>query len=262
MASQFHNLAVSSLTCCSTALRASSSGLDGNHQLRDGPRSIPRLARAKTLNLARPITRPRFLRRPRTWFSRSRLILTSSSARLASSALTEVVLSISLTCTLLEPTRLHDARDPDGIVAVAFVDLPLEHRLGMSRVDTDHRQTKSRLSSVHSHVDVGPVSKPIRTAFGAFDVRRKPISPRDRNRPRPLVRPSQPGPPRRLMSASTTRPVRHSIALSLSIVARPHGAGLICSWRADSLAFVWLDPGITPCCKSRKLREPKFLVKL
>jgi hypothetical protein len=38
--------------------------------------------------------------------------------------------------------------------------------------------------------------------------------------------------------------------LSLSIVARPHEAGLIRSWRADSLAFVWLDPGITPCCKS------------
>src|ERR1700733_10859750 len=44
---------------------------------------------------------------------------------------------------LLEPTRLHDARDPDGIVAVPFVDLHLENRLGMTRVDTDHRQTKS-----------------------------------------------------------------------------------------------------------------------
>src|SRR6202051_2181724 len=80
---------------------------------------------------------------------------------------------------------------------------------------------------------------------------RKPILPQDRNRPRPLVRPALPGPPRRLMSASTTRPVRHSIPLPLSIVARPHEAGLIRSWRADSLTFVWLDPGITPCCKSR-----------
>src|SRR5882757_2096325 len=52
------------------------------------------------------------------------------------------------------------------------------------------------------------------------------------------------------MFASTTRPVRHSIPLPLSIVGRPHEAGLIRSWRADSLAFVWLDPGITPCCKS------------
>src|ERR1700742_3189509 len=80
---------------------------------------------------------------------------------------------------------------------------------------------------------------------------RKPISPQDRSRPRPLARPALPGPPRRLMSASTTRPVRHSIPLSLSIVARPHGAGLISSWSADSQAFVWLDPGITPCCKSQ-----------
>ena len=47
------------------------------------------------MDVARPITRPRFLRRPRTWFSRSRLILISI-ARLASSALTEW-LSISWT---------------------------------------------------------------------------------------------------------------------------------------------------------------------
>src|ERR1700722_18702017 len=80
---------------------------------------------------------------------------------------------------------------------------------------------------------------------------RKPISPQDRSRPRPLARPALPGPPRRLMSASTTRPIRHSIPLSLSIVARPLVAGLISSWRADSQAFVWLDAGITPCCKSR-----------
>ena len=54
-----------------------------------------RLSRNQHWSHARPMTRPRFLRRPRTWFSRSRLILTSS-ARLASSALTEW-LSISWT---------------------------------------------------------------------------------------------------------------------------------------------------------------------
>src|SRR3982074_677769 len=52
------------------------------------------------------------------------------------------------------------------------------------------------------------------------------------------------------MSASTTRQVRHKIPLPLSIVARPHEAGPILSWRADSLALVWLDSGITPCCKT------------
>jgi hypothetical protein len=36
----------------------------------------------------------------------------------------------------------------------------------------------------------------------------------------------------------------------LVIVVSLAMAGLIHSWRADSLAFVWLDPGITPCCNS------------
>src|SRR5258708_31877695 len=79
---------------------------------------------------------------------------------------------------------------------------------------------------------------------------RKLRAPQDLNRRRPLARPIPTGPPRRSMFASTTRPVRHSTPLPLSIVARPHEAGLLRSWRADPLAFVWLDPGITPCCKS------------
>src|SRR6478609_1927868 len=53
---------------------------------------------------------------------------------------------------LFEPAGLHDAGDPDSIVAVAFVDLHLEHWLGVARVDADHRQA-SRLSSLHSQVD-------------------------------------------------------------------------------------------------------------
>ena len=43
---------------------------------------------------------------------------------------------------LLEPARLHNAGDPNSIVAVAFVDLHFEHRLGMTRIDTDHRQAQ------------------------------------------------------------------------------------------------------------------------
>jgi hypothetical protein len=43
----------------------------------------------------------------------------------------------------LEPTRLHDAGDPDSIVAVAFVDLHLKHGLGVARVDANHRQAQS-----------------------------------------------------------------------------------------------------------------------
>ena len=44
---------------------------------------------------------------------------------------------------LFEPTGLHDAGDPDGIVAVVLVDLHFEHGFGMARVDADRRQTKS-----------------------------------------------------------------------------------------------------------------------
>src|SRR3954451_17661128 len=44
---------------------------------------------------------------------------------------------------LLEPTGLHDAGDPDSIIAVALVDLHLEHGLGMALVNADHWQAKS-----------------------------------------------------------------------------------------------------------------------
>src|SRR6516164_10358312 len=57
------------------------------------------------------------------------------------------------------------------------------------------------------------------------------------------------------MSASTTRPVQHSAPLLLSIFARPHQNGLISCWRADSLGLCLArDPGITPCCKSRRFQ--------
>src|SRR5262249_3486379 len=82
----------------------------------------------------------------------------------------------------------------------------------------------------------------------------------DQNRLHLLALAIPPHPRHRSMSASTTRPVRHSAPLPspLSIVGGPHEAGPIRSWRADSLAFVWLDPGITPCCKSPKLAGGNF----
>src|SRR6185503_11395348 len=82
--------------------------------------------------------------------------------------------------------------------------------------------------------------------------------PQDLNRRRPLARPIPTGPPHRSMFASTTRPVRHSTPLPLSIVARPHEAGHLRSWRADSLALVWLDPGITHVEKLENRRAPKI----
>src|SRR6476659_709506 len=44
---------------------------------------------------------------------------------------------------LLEPAGLHDASNAGRIIAVALVDLHLEHRLCMARIDADHGQAKS-----------------------------------------------------------------------------------------------------------------------
>src|SRR5262249_2933277 len=94
----------------------------------------------KTLNLARPITRPTFLSRPRIWFSRSRLILTSS-ARLASSALTEW-LSRSLTRTSLnQPVCMMRAMPAASLRSLLLICI-LSTALAW-RVDTDHRQAES-----------------------------------------------------------------------------------------------------------------------
>ena len=41
---------------------------------------------------------------------------------------------------LLEPAGLHDTGNAGRIIAVALIDLHLEHRLGVSRVNADHWQ--------------------------------------------------------------------------------------------------------------------------
>src|SRR5262245_34769690 len=115
----FRTLRSRSSVCCSMALRALSSG--PTTAINSGRSSISSSARrAKTLNLARPITRPTFLRRPRIWFSRSRLIFTSN-ARLTSNALTIMIVEI-LDANLLEPAGLHDAGDTGRIVAVTLIE--------------------------------------------------------------------------------------------------------------------------------------------
>src|SRR5215467_2188173 len=121
------------------ALRALSSG--PTTAINSGRSSISSSARtAKTLNLARPITRPTFLSRPRIWFSRSRLILISN-ARLGQQRPNRVAIEV-LDTRLLKPAGLHDAGDPGRIIAVTLIDLHLEYCPGMTRVDTDHRQAK------------------------------------------------------------------------------------------------------------------------
>src|SRR5258707_14333510 len=84
-------------------------------------------------------------------------------------------------------------------------------------------------------------------------------SPQARNRLRPLARLIPPGSPHRSMSASTTRPVRHNAPSQLSIVARPHWMASYVPGELIPCAFIWHDPGITPCCKSPKLPGDDFL---
>src|SRR5262245_61122899 len=125
-----------SSVCCSIALRALSSG--PTTAINSGRSAISSSARmVNTLNLARPITRRMFLSSWRIEFLTSRLLLTSS-ARLASIALAEW-LSRSLTRPC---AGLHDAGDASRVVAVTLIDLHLEYRPGMARVDADHRQAK------------------------------------------------------------------------------------------------------------------------
>src|SRR5256885_11988790 len=57
----------------------------------------------------------------------------------------------------------------------------------------------------------------------------------------------------RSLSASAIRPVRHSVPLWLSIVARPHEVGLVDSWRADSLSRSMARSRNYPMCKNTLL---------
>src|SRR6266550_3830571 len=57
----------------------------------------------------------------------------------------------------------------------------------------------------------------------------------------------------RSLSASAIRPVQHSAPLRLSMIARPHEAGLVGSWRADSLSRSMARSRNYPMCKNTLL---------
>ena len=61
---------------------------------------------------------------------------------------------------LLEPAGLHDTGNAGRIIAVALIDLHLEHCLGVSRVDADHRQVKS--------LELGPQPRGRRSCLKAY----------------------------------------------------------------------------------------------
>ena len=120
---------------------------------------------------------------------------------------------------LLVPSTLHDTCYAHGVVAVALVDLQLQSRLRVPSVDADDRQP-ILFSSVHSHVDVAPVSSPTRATCGACDlINAAMVSGSDATTPRARFflfdRRC------RSLSASAIRPVQRSVPLRLSMIVRP-----------------------------------------
>jgi len=73
-----------------------------------------------------------------SWLMKNRPKVVVFTEDLSVTAQQDLASCTSIEATV-EPTGLHDAGDPDSIVAVALVDLHLKHRLGMARIDTDHR---------------------------------------------------------------------------------------------------------------------------
>src|SRR5262249_5043917 len=128
---------------------------------------------------------------------------------------------------LLKPAGLHDASDPGRVIAVALVDLHLEHRLGVASVNADDRQAKL--------LELGPQPcgrwsclKANPPHFPCIRSHKRSDSRPDQNRPLLLAQPIPPGSPHKSTSVSTTHPVQRSAPLSLSIFVRPHEAGRYC----------------------------------
>jgi hypothetical protein len=67
----------------------------------------------------------------------------------------------------LVPSALHNTRDADSVVAIALVDFSAALACLASMQMIGNRIL---LNSVHSHVDVGPASRPMRATCGACDL--------------------------------------------------------------------------------------------
>src|ERR1700704_5053404 len=228
------------------ALRALSSG--PTTAINSGRSSISSSARtAKTLNLARPITETEVLEQTADLVLEIPLDLDQQRPA-RQQRLDRVTIEI-LDANLLEPAGLHDAGDAGRIIAVTLIDLHLKHRLGMARIDTDHRQAKS--------LELGPQPRGRRPCLKTDPYRARRFRPHKRSdRIRVGINYA--------LSHDRSRPAHHTDRCLLQrhvqsntvihrhspIVARPHEVGPIRFWRADSLAFVWHDFGIAACCKT------------
>jgi hypothetical protein len=112
----------------------------------------------------------------------------------------------------------------------------------------------SCLSPVHSYVAVGPVSRPIRIALGAFDLTNAAIASGSES-----TTPSRTTDPTWVHHTDRCLLQRHVQSDIMFHRSSPslRGHMRIASCLPGELipcAFVWHDPGITPCCRSRRSR--------
>src|SRR5262245_61420257 len=148
---------------------------------------------------------------------------------------------------LLKPAGLHDA-GAGRIIAVTLIDLHLEYRSGMARVDTDHRQAKL--------FELGPQPRACRSCLETDPYRAWRLRPTKRSdRGRVGINYA--------FSHDRSSPAHHTDRCLLQRYVQSHIAFHCCSpslrghmrmascvpGELIACAFVWHDPGITPCCK-------------
>src|SRR5215510_10387640 len=149
---------------------------------------------------------------------------------------------------LLKPAGLHDAGNAGRIVAVTLIDLHLEYRLGMARVDADHRQAKL--------FELGPQPRACRSCLETDPYRAWRLRPHKRSdRGRVGINYA--------FSHDRSCPAHHTDRCLLQRYVQSHIAFHCCSpplrghmrmascFPGELIACALLlhDPRITPCCK-------------
>src|SRR5215467_12503176 len=134
----FRTLRSSSSICCPMAVRAVSSGLTA--AVRSGRSAISSLARAVKTERAVADDETEVLEQGTDLVLKIAFDL--NQQRPARQQRLDCVAIKVLDAHFLEPAGLHDTSDAGCIVAVALVDLHLEHRFGMACIDADYRQAK------------------------------------------------------------------------------------------------------------------------
>src|SRR5262249_22665958 len=136
--------------------------------------------------------------------------------------------------------------DPGSIIAAALINLHFEYRLSVPRVDADHRQTKP--------LELGPYTPGRRPCLDTAPYRALRFRP---HKPSDRVRVGI----NHAFSPERSRPAHHTDRCLLQRHVQCHGAFQCCSpslrghmemascvpGELIRCAFVWHDPGITPC---------------